>query len=62
MFDDQIRRIRNEIWELRKLLVIEAMIYHTGIKREFIKLLIRYKVYKLNELRDFLKIRVGFGF
>lgn len=50
---EKIKSLKNDIWELREKKVIEAMVYNTGIDREFIDLLIKYKVSKLNELRSF---------
>lgn len=51
MFLDKIKSLKNDIWELRKKLVIESMVYNTDIDREFTDLLIKYKVLKLNELK-----------
>lgn len=61
MILEQIVRLKDDIWSLRKLKVISAMVYNSGIDRDFTDLLIKYKVYKLNELRDFLRIEFGFN-
>jgi len=61
MLLEKIESLKDDIWTLRKKLVIEAMVYNSAIDREFTDLLIKYKVYRLNELREFLTAKVGFG-
>jgi len=50
MLLEKIESLKDDIWYLRKEKVIEAMVYNTGIDREFTDLLLKYKVYRLNEL------------
>jgi len=57
----KINSLREGIWSLRKLKVISAMCPGSGIDRGFTDLLIRYRVYKLNGLRDFLRLEFGFN-
>jgi len=61
MLLEKIESLKDDIWYLKKKKVIEAMVYNTGIDRELTEVLIRYKVYRLNELREFLTAKVGFG-
>ena len=61
MILDKVLSLKEDIWSLRKRKVISAMVLDCGIDRQFTDLLIKYKVYRLNELRDFLRVRFDFS-
>jgi len=57
IFQERINQLQDDIWSLKKLLVITSMVSGSGFNRELVKVIVRYKVYLLARLMSYLDSR-----